>query len=259
MSGAGPSATRTPLAPVPSLLGRGRRRSWPAADRVHISHISRLLGHPDCWRGSKAPSACSPRWATTSAERATSRAHRVGSVRRSAWSSTPRPPGSFATGFAGSAASRAPTNSSPHSPPTGSRRVPSPPPSTWTPSRSSSVFTPRRGVLQTFDLSLTPTCRRRRLPIGEIVSTVEEPLPAPPSGSPDRRLLQRRRQHHRPSRHVGSVALERQRPTDRHPLPRRFGDGATLLRLAAQLEQMRPWHNHIPPVTARDVATVSPR
>lgn len=39
----------------------------------------------------------------------------------------------------------------------------------------------------------------------------------------------------------------------------RFGDEATLFRLAGQLEQMRPWHDHIPPVTARDVATVSLR
>ena len=37
----------------------------------------------------------------------------------------------------------------------------------------------------------------------------------------------------------------------------RFGDEATLFRLASQLEEIRPWNRHIPPVTARDVATAS--
>src|SRR5262249_50873528 len=33
----------------------------------------------------------------------------------------------------------------------------------------------------------------------------------------------------------------------------RFGDEATLFRLASQLEAARPWHSHVPPVSAQNL------
>ena len=86
-------------------------------------------------------------------------------------------------------------------------------------------------------------------PLGEIVSTPDEPLRAADARCADGRPIRGRRQHHR---QPGDVGAARHNP-DGLPFGvhflGRFGDEATLLRLAAQLEQARPWAQALPSVS----------
>ena len=100
------------------------------------------------------------------------------------------------------------------------------------------------------DVWLTPTLSTPPLAIGEIVSTPEEPLRALERGGPT-------------VAYAGVVANLTGNPAMSVPLfwnsdgvpigvhfLARFGDEATLLRLASQLETARPWINRRPPVSA---------
>ena len=100
------------------------------------------------------------------------------------------------------------------------------------------------------DVWLTPTLASPPLPIGEIVSTAEEPLRALQRGGPT-------------VAYAGVVANMTGNPAMSVPLfwnddglpigvhfLGRFGDEATLIRLASQLESARPWAQRRPPVTA---------
>ena len=97
---------------------------------------------------------------------------------------------------------------------------------------------------------LTPTLSTPPLPIGEIVSTAEEPLRALERGGPT-------------VAYAGVVANITGNPAMSVPLfwngdglpigvhfLGRFGDEATLFRLASQLETARPWIDRRPPVGA---------
>jgi amidase len=110
-----------------------------------------------------------------------------------------------------------------------------------------------RGVarfLTDVDVWLTPTLSTPPLPIGEIVSTADEPLRALERGGPT-------------VAYAGVVANITGNPAMSVPLfwnadglpigvhfLGRYGDEATLLRLAAQLEAARPWQGRRPTVTA---------
>ncbi|HVW33971.1 MAG TPA: amidase family protein, partial [Acidimicrobiia bacterium] len=98
------------------------------------------------------------------------------------------------------------------------------------------------------DLWLTPTLSTPPAPLGEIVSTPEEPLRALHNGGPT-------------VAYAGVVANLTGNPAMSVPLwwneaglpigvhfLGRFGDEATLIRLAAQLEAARPWAGRHPPV-----------
>jgi amidase len=100
------------------------------------------------------------------------------------------------------------------------------------------------------DVWLTPTMSTPPLPLGEIVSTVEEPLRALERGGAT-------------IAYAGVVANITGNPAMSVPLwwnadgmpigvhfLGRFGDEATLLRLAGQLEAARPWTERRPPVHA---------
>jgi amidase len=109
-----------------------------------------------------------------------------------------------------------------------------------------------RGVaefLTDIDVWLTPTLSAPPAPIGEIVSTPDEPLRALEVGG-------------RTVAYAGVVANITGNPAmsvplfhNRDGLPigvhflGRFGDEATLFRLAGQLEAARPWPRHAPPRT----------
>ena len=97
---------------------------------------------------------------------------------------------------------------------------------------------------------LTPTLSTPPVELGEIVSTPEEPLRALERGGPT-------------VAYAGVVANMTGHPAMSVPLfwngdglpigvhfLGRFGDEATLFRLAAQLETARPWLGRRPPVTA---------
>ncbi len=97
---------------------------------------------------------------------------------------------------------------------------------------------------------MTPTLSTPPLPIGQIVSTAEEPLRALERGGPS-------------VAYAGVVANLTGHPAMSVPLAwsgdglpigvhflGRFGDEATLFRLASQLEAARPWADRRPPVTA---------
>jgi len=101
-----------------------------------------------------------------------------------------------------------------------------------------------------YDLWLTPTLSSPPLELGQIVSTPDEPLRALEKGGPT-------------VAYAGVVANITGNPAMSVPLfwndaglpigvhfLGRFGDEATLFRLAAQLEAARPWHRRHPPVTA---------
>lgn len=119
-----------------------------------------------------------------------------------------------------------------------------------------------RGVaafLTDVDLWLTPTMSTPPLPIGEIVSTPEEPLRALERGGAT-------------VAYAGVIANITGNPAMSIPLwwndqglpigvhfLGRFGDEASLLRLASQLEVARPWAHREPPVTATAAAEASPR
>jgi amidase len=105
------------------------------------------------------------------------------------------------------------------------------------------------GFLAEHDLWLTPTLSTPPLPLGEIVSTPDEPLRALENGGPT-------------VAYAGVVANITGNPAMSVPLwwngdglpigvhfLGRFGDEATLFRLAAQLEAARPWLGRRPPVS----------
>jgi amidase len=100
------------------------------------------------------------------------------------------------------------------------------------------------------DVWLTPTLSSPPLAIGEIVSTPDEPMRALERGGPT-------------VAYAGVVANITGNPAMSVPLfwnedglpigvhfLGRFGDEATLIRLAAQLEAARPWISRHPPVAA---------
>jgi amidase len=104
-----------------------------------------------------------------------------------------------------------------------------------------------------YDLWLTPTLSTPPLPLGEIVSTPEEPLRALERGGPT-------------VAYAGVVANITGNPAMSVPLfwndaglpigvhfLGRYGDEATLFRLAAQLEAAHPWQGRRPPVTGARV------
>src|SRR5262249_45272784 len=109
--------------------------------------------------------------------------------------------------------------------------------------------------LTRYDVFLTPTVSAPPLAIGEMVSTDEEPF----------RALQVRT---RPVASSGVTANFTGHPAMSVPLHwtaddlpigmhflGRFGDEATLLRLAGQLEQVRPWTGRRPPTFASATTT----
>ena len=104
--------------------------------------------------------------------------------------------------------------------------------------------------LTTIDVWLTPTMSTPPALIGEITSTAEEPLRALERGGPT-------------VAYAGVVANITGNPAMSVPLwwntsglpigahfLGRYGDEATLFRLAGQLESARPWSQRIPPVAA---------
>ncbi len=106
------------------------------------------------------------------------------------------------------------------------------------------------GFLAGADVWLTPTMSTPPPALGEIVSTAAEPLRALERGGPT-------------VAYAGVAANITGNPAMSVPLwwnsdgipvgvhfLGRFGDEATLLRLAAQLETARPWAHRIPPVSA---------
>jgi amidase len=106
------------------------------------------------------------------------------------------------------------------------------------------------GFLTDVDVWLTPTLSTPPLELGEIVSTAEEPLRALERGGPT-------------VAYAGVVANITGNPAMSVPLfwngdglpigvhvLGRYGDEATLFRLAAQLEAARPWAGRRPAVTA---------
>lgn len=111
-----------------------------------------------------------------------------------------------------------------------------------------------RGVaafLTGIDVWLTPTMSLPPLPLGEMVSTPDEPLRSIERSGPS-------------VRYAGVVANITGNPAMSVPLHwnadglpigvhflGRFGDEATLFRLASQLEQARPWIDRVPPVSTR--------
>jgi amidase len=111
------------------------------------------------------------------------------------------------------------------------------------------------GAPQGFDMFLTPTLSEPPLLLGEMTSTAEDPMRALRNGG-------------RTVRYAGVVANMTGNPAMSVPLwwngeglpigvhfLARFGDEATLLRLAAQLEAVRPWATRRPPVHALSAQT----
>ena len=106
------------------------------------------------------------------------------------------------------------------------------------------------GFFENFDLWLTPTMSSPPLPIGVMVSTDDNPMDGLAKGGAT-------------VRYAGVVANITGNPamsvplswnSDNMPIGSHFlapfGDEATLFRLAAQLEQARPWADRWPPVNA---------
>ncbi|MGY5890605.1 amidase [Blastococcus deserti] len=106
------------------------------------------------------------------------------------------------------------------------------------------------GFLTGFDAWLTPTLSTPPVPLGEIVSTPDDPLRALRRGGPT-------------VEYPAVVANVTGNPAMSVPLwwngdglpvgvhvLGRFGDEATLFRLAGQLERARPWADNRPPVSA---------
>jgi amidase len=107
------------------------------------------------------------------------------------------------------------------------------------------------------DLFLTPTMSAPPPPIGTMVSTPDDPWRAMEASAPT-------------VRYAGVVANLTGNPAMSVPLHWNdddipigvhflapFGDEATLLRLASQLEQARPWAPRLPPIHARHAATIA--
>ena len=104
--------------------------------------------------------------------------------------------------------------------------------------------------LEGFDAALNPTMSEPPAPIGEITSTSEEPTRALARGG-------------RTVGYSGVIANFTGQPAMSVPLwwnaeglpiglhfLGRFGDEATLLQLAGQLERARPWAGRRPPISA---------
>jgi amidase len=113
-----------------------------------------------------------------------------------------------------------------------------------------------RGVAAFFggvDLWLTPTMSAPPARIGEITSTAAEPLRALANGAPTVAYpLVVANITGGPAMSVPFGSTADGLPLGVHFLGR-FGDEATLLRLAAQIEQARPWAHALPPVNAAKV------
>jgi amidase len=105
-----------------------------------------------------------------------------------------------------------------------------------------------------FDLFLSPTLATPPLPLGEMTSTPDDPLRALRNGGPT-------------VAYSGVIANLSGNPAMSVPLwwnaeglpigvhfLGRFGDEATLFRLASQLEHARPWAGRVPPTHASTVA-----
>ena len=100
------------------------------------------------------------------------------------------------------------------------------------------------------DLWLTPTMSQPPARIGEITSTADEPLRALERGAPTVAYpLVVANITGSPAMSVPLAQAPDGMPIGMHFLGR-FGDEATLLRLAAQLEQARPWAASTPPIHA---------
>ena len=111
------------------------------------------------------------------------------------------------------------------------------------------------GFLTGFDAWLTPTMSEPPAPLGEIVSTPQDPLRAARRGGAT--VAYPAVVANITGNPAMSVPLWRRGdglPIGVHVLGR-FGDEATLFRLAAQLEGARPWATHRPPIHA---ATMTP-
>jgi amidase len=115
------------------------------------------------------------------------------------------------------------------------------------------------GFLTTYDVFLTPTLSAPPAPIGWITSTRDDPYRALQRGGAT-------------VAHAGVVANLTGNPAMSVPmtwtaggLPMgvqvlgRFGDEATLIRLAAQIEATRPWSDRVPPVHASHLAELKIR
>jgi amidase len=101
-----------------------------------------------------------------------------------------------------------------------------------------------------FDAWLTPTLSSPPLPIGEITSTPDEPLRALERSAPTvayAGVLANITGN--PAMSVPLYWNDAKLPIGVHFLGR-FGDEATLFRLAAQLETARPWAHRHPPIFA---------
>jgi amidase len=110
--------------------------------------------------------------------------------------------------------------------------------------------------LTTFDVWLTPTMSTPPAPLGEIVSTDDEPMRAAERGGPTVAYpAVVANITGNPAMSVPLYWSESGAPIGVHFLGR-FGDEATLLRLASQLEQTRPWSSRAPRVSAREVAAL---
>lgn len=104
-----------------------------------------------------------------------------------------------------------------------------------------------------YDLWLTPTLSEPPPPLGEMVSTVDDPLRSMTRSS------QTVRYPHVTANFTGNPAMSVPLWWNADGLPigvhflGRFGDEATLFRLASQLETARPWSSRIPPIHATTV------
>lgn len=111
-----------------------------------------------------------------------------------------------------------------------------------------------RGVaafLTDVDLWLTPTMSAPPVSLGEIVSTPDDPMRALRHGAPTVRYpAVVANLTGNPAMSVPLWWNDVGLPVGVHFLGR-FGDEATLLRLASQLEQARPWTDRTPPVSSR--------
>lgn len=114
-----------------------------------------------------------------------------------------------------------------------------------------------RGVaefLTPVDLWLTPTMSAPPVRLGEIVSTVAEPMRAAQRGGPTVAYpAVVANITGNPAMSVPLWWTEAGLPIGVHFLGR-FGDEATLIRLAAQLEHARPWATRTPPLSASTIA-----
>jgi amidase len=105
-------------------------------------------------------------------------------------------------------------------------------------------------AFESFDLFLTPTMSTPPLPIGVMRSTVEDPWRSLEiSGASVRYAGVAANLTGNPAMSVPLWWNDEGLPIGTHFLGR-FGDEATLLRLAAQLEAAQPWAARLPPVHA---------